>query len=221
MTIRVLIVDDEAIVRTGLRMILEAQDDLQVVGEATNGREALDSVAWLTPDVILMDIRMPLLDGVEATRQIAATGAPARVIILTTFDVDDHVVDALRAGASAFLTKESPADKLVEAVRVVARGEALLAPSVTRRLLDRFARATPRAEPDVAAALATLTEREMELFRRLAKGLSNEEIARELFISDATVKSHVSSILSKLHLRDRVQAVVLAYESGTVTPGSD
>ncbi|MDQ3963852.1 MAG: response regulator transcription factor [Actinomycetota bacterium] len=221
MSIRVLIVDDEAIVRTGLRMILEAQEDLQVVGEATNGREALDSVGRLAPDVILMDIRMPLVDGVEATRQIAAGGAPARVIILTTFDLDEYVVDALRAGASAFLTKESPAEKLVEAVRVVARGEALLAPSVTRRLLDRFARATPRAHPDVTAALATLTEREMEVFARVAKGLSNGEIARELFVSDATVKTHVSSILSKLHLRDRVQAVVLAYESGTVTPGSD
>lgn len=220
MSIRVMIVDDEAIVRTGLRMIIDAQDDLEVVGEATNGREALDSVARTAPDVVLMDIRMPLMDGVEATREITATGVPARVIILTTFDLDEHIVDALRAGASAFLTKESPPEQLVEAVRVVARGEALLAPRVTRRLLDRFARATPRVEPDVAAALATLTEREMEVFRGVAKGLSNEEIASELFISEATVKTHVSSILSKLLLRDRVQAVVLAYESGTVTPGS-
>ena len=221
MTTRVLIVDDEAMVRTGLRMILENQDDIDVVGEAADGRKAIESARGLAPDVILMDIRMPDMDGIEATRRLTATGAPAKVLVLTTFDLDEHVVDALKAGASAFLTKDAPAEKLLEAVRVVAEGDALLAPRVTKRLLTRFAASASQVEDDVARGLASLTEREMDVLKAVAKGLSNDEIGKELFISDATVKTHVSSILSKLQLRDRVQAVVLAYETGMVTPGSD
>jgi len=220
-TTRVLIVDDEAMVRTGLRMILENQDDIDVVGEAADGRKAIESARGLAPDVILMDIRMPDMDGIEATRRLTATGAPAKVLVLTTFDLDEHVVDALKAGASAFLTKDAPAEKLLEAVRVVAEGDALLAPRVTKRLLTRFAASASQVEDDVARGLASLTEREMDVLKAVAKGLSNDEIGKELFISDATVKTHVSSILSKLQLRDRVQAVVLAYETGMVTPGSD
>lgn len=221
MTIRVLIVDDEAMVRTGLRMILESHEDLQVVGEARDGREAVSACSRLAPDVILMDIRMPNMDGIAATRHLTDTGVPAKVIILTTFDLDEHVVSALRAGASGFLTKDAPADKLVEAVRVVIEGGALLAPKVTKRLLSRFAASAPPFDEQTAAGLALLTERELEVFKSVAKGWSNDEIAKALFISDATVKTHVSSILSKLQLRDRVQLVVRAYETGTVTPGSD
>lgn len=220
MRTRVLLVDDEAMVRTGLRMIIESQEDLEIVGEAADGREAVGSSMRLAPDVVLMDIRMPNMDGIEATRRITGTGTPARVIVLTTFDLDEHVVDALRAGASAFLTKDAPAAKLLEAVRVVADGGALLAPQVTKRLLGRFVASVPEVAPEKAAALGRLTDREMDVFKGIARGLSNDEIAGELFISDATVKTHVSSILAKLQLRDRVQAVVLAYETGTVTPGS-
>jgi DNA-binding NarL/FixJ family response regulator len=220
--IRVLIVDDQAMVRTGLRMILEAQPDLQVVGEAGDGRQAEQEAQRLRPDVVLMDIRMPVLDGVAATSRLAGPDAadPVKVIVLTTFDLDEHVVDALRAGASGFLLKDAPAEALVEGIRAVAQGQALLAPSVTRRLIDRFVAAHPRPDPQVEADVATLTAREREVWGLVARGLSNDEIARHLHLGDATVKTHVSSLLSKLHLRDRVQAVVLAYESGIVRPGS-
>ena len=218
---RVLIVDDEAMIRTGLRMIVESQDDLEVVGEAEDGRDAIEAVSRLAPDVVLMDIRMPNMDGIESTRRLTATDSSAKVIVLTTFDLDEHVVDALKAGASAFLTKDAPADKLLEGVRVVLDGGALISPKVTKRLLSRFAASSPRVDEALVTRLASLTERERDVFKSVAKGLSNDEIAKELFISDATVKTHVSSILAKLQLRDRVQAVVLAYETATVTPGSD
>ena len=220
--IRVLLVDDQAMVRTGLRMILEAQDDLQVVGEAGDGQEGVEAARRLQPDVVLMDIRMPRLDGVAATRQIASgPRSSGRVIVLTTFDLDEYVIEALRAGASGFLLKDAPAEVLLDGIRAVARGDALLAPSVTRRLIDRFVAASPRIDPQVESDLAALTEREREVFVLIARGLSNDEIASRLYLSDSTIKTHVSSILSKLHLRDRVQAAVLAYEAGVVRPGSD
>jgi DNA-binding NarL/FixJ family response regulator len=219
MSIRVLVCDDQALVRSGFRMILEARPDIEVVGEAGDGREAID-LAWrVLPDVILMDVRMPNLDGVEATRRLVAAGTDARILILTTFDLDEYVYAALRAGASGFLLKDVEPVQLVEAIRVVARGDAMLAPSVTRKLLDRFAAELPGGDgpsPD----LSSLTERELEVLKLVAGGLSNAELAERLFLSETTVKSHVSNVLRKLGVRDRVQAVVLAYEAGLVRPGS-
>jgi DNA-binding NarL/FixJ family response regulator len=214
MTIRVLIADDQALVRTGFRKILESEPDLNVVGEAADGAEAVEGSLRLRPDVVLMDIRMPRLDGLEATRRLAGK---TRVLILTTFDLNEYVYDALRAGASGFLLKDAPADQLVTAIRVVAAGDALLAPSITKRLIEQFARRPPASERP--AALQALSPRELDVLRLVARGLSNAEIADELCVGDATVKTHVSRILQKLSLRDRVQAVVLAYESGLVTPG--
>ena len=220
MSIRVLLCDDQALVRSGFRMILETREDLEVVGEAEDGVQALELTWRQLPDVVLMDVRMPRLDGVEATRRLVEAGSEARVLILTTFDLDEYVFEALRAGASGFLLKDVQPAQLVDAVRVVARGEALLAPTVTRRLLDRFARSLPGAPEPPAQELAALTEREREVLAVLAEGLSNAELAERLFLSETTVKTHVSSILRKLGLRDRVQAVVLAYQAGLVRPGS-
>ena len=214
--IRVLLVDDQALVRSGFRLILETRDDLDVVGEAQDGREAVELARKLRPDVILMDVRMPNVDGVEATRRLTALGSPARVLILTTFDLDEYVYEAIRAGASGFLLKDVQPAQLVDAVRVVAAGEALLAPTVTRRLLDHFAGQLPSTGPP--PELARLTERELEILTLLAEGLSNAELAERLFLSETTVKSHVSSVLRKLDLRDRVQAVVLAYKVGLARP---
>jgi DNA-binding NarL/FixJ family response regulator len=219
MTSRVLIVDDEELVRTGLRLILDAEPDLDVVGTASDGRQALAEVPRLLPDVVLMDIRMPGLDGLEATRRLLTGPDPARckVVILTTFDVDEHVYEALRAGASGFLLKDVPADQLAHAIRVAAAGEALLAPSVTRRLITAFARqAPPEAAGARVAGLAELTERETEVLTLLAEGLSNAEIAARLFVGEATVKTHVARILTKLGVRDRVQAVIAAFRAGLV-----
>jgi DNA-binding NarL/FixJ family response regulator len=218
-TIRIVLADDQALVRGGFRMILDARADLEVVGEASDGAEAVRLVGRLQPDVVLMDVRMPGIDGLEATSQIVASGSPSRVIVLTTYDVDDSVFAALRAGASAFMLKDVRPGELVEGIRVVARGDALLAPSVTRRLLERFADALP-GPGSASTDLAGLTERELEVLRLVALALSNAEIAQRLVISEATVKTHVSSVLRKLGLRDRVQAVVVAYEVGLVRPGS-
>jgi len=220
MTIRVLLCDDQALVRGGFRMILEARPDLQVVGEAADGAQAVRLARQTQPDVILMDVRMPHLDGVEATRQIVAAGSPARILVLTTYDLDEYVHAAIRAGASGFLLKDVQPAQLAEAIRVIAAGDALLAPSVTRRLLGQFARTLPgpRASRASPASLSALTERKTEVLRLLAAGLSNAELAGRLYISEATVKSHVSSLLRKLGLRDRVQAVILAYDTGLVTP---
>jgi DNA-binding NarL/FixJ family response regulator len=219
-TIRVLLCDDQALVRSGFRLILESREDIEVVGEAEDGREAIELSREADPDVILMDVRMPNVDGVEATRRLVAGGSSARILILTTFDLDEYVYEAIRAGASGFLLKDVQPAQLVDAIRVIAGGEALLAPSVTRRLLDRFAHALPGAEEKPPPELASLTERELEILKLLAGGLSNAELAERLFLSETTVKSHISSVLRKLHLRDRVQAVVLAYEAGLVRPGS-
>ena len=220
MTCRILLVDDQALVRTGFRMILDAEPDLEVVGEATNGKEAIELAAELRPDVVLMDIRMPVMDGVEATRRLAGPDAadPVLVLILTTFDLDEYVYDALRSGASGFLLKDTPPEELVSAVRVVAAGDALLAPSVTRRLIAEFAR-VPSPPPVDTAGLDHLTERERELLIVVARGRSNAEIAAELAVSETAVKTSVGRLLAKLGLRDRVQAVVLAYETGLVQPG--
>jgi DNA-binding NarL/FixJ family response regulator len=222
MGIRLLIVDDQALVRTGFRMILEAEPDLEIVGEAADGEQAVAEATRLRPDVVLMDIRMPRMDGVEATRRLASRNAEAgiRVLILTTFDLDEYVVEALRAGASGFLLKDAPPEDLIDAIRVVADGEALLAPSVTRRLLDRFAGLFPHMEQTPPPGLDQLTDRELEVLRQIARGLSNAEIAKELYVSETTVKTHVGRVFMKLGLRDRVQAVVLAYESGLVQPGT-
>jgi DNA-binding NarL/FixJ family response regulator len=223
--IRVVIADDQQLVRTGFRLILSAENDLEVVGEAGDGLEAIAVVQDLHPDVVLMDIRMPELDGIEATRRILAGGSRARVLMLTTFDLNEYVYEALRAGASGFLLKDTPAEQLAEGVRVVSRGDALLAPSVTRRLLDEFAGggapAAAAAPPAPLPGLDELTTRELEVFRLLARGLSNAEIAAELVVSETTVKTHVARVLMKLGVRDRVQAVVLAYESGTVRRGPE
>ena len=218
MSIRVLICDDQALVRGGFRAILGAQPDIEVVGEAENGAEAVALAERRLPDVILMDIRMPVLDGVEATRRLVADGSPARIVVLTTFDLDEYVTAAIRAGASGFLLKDVTPPKLLEAIRIVAGGDALLAPSVTRRLLERFATTLPAGDQS-SDALAQLTARETEVLRLVAGGLSNAEIASELVVSEATVKSHISSLLRKLGLRDRVQAVILAYETGLVRIG--
>ena len=219
MSIRVVIADDQALVRGGFRMILDAREDIEVAGEAADGAEAIALVAEHEPDVVLMDVRMPNVDGIEATRQIVASGSPARIIILTTHDVDEYVFAALRAGASGFLLKDVRPPDLVEAIRVVARGDALLAASVTRRLLDRFAAVLP-ADAATPADLDELTERELEVLRLVALALSNAEIAARLVLTEATVKTHVSSVLRKLDLRDRVQAVVFAYDVGLVRPRS-
>lgn len=204
-------------VRSGLRLILEAEPDIVVTAEADNGEEAVRLARREQPDVILMDVRMPLMDGLEATAQITEDTPATKVIVLTTFDVDDYVYGALRAGASGFLLKDAGGDQLVEAIRVVASGEALIAPSITKRLIAEFA---GRPESKELEGLDELTEREVEVLEQVARGLSNAEIAEELYVSETTVKTHVSHILTKLHLRDRVQAVVAAYESGLVTPGS-
>jgi DNA-binding NarL/FixJ family response regulator len=213
-TVRVLLADDQALVRGGFRMILDARPDIDVVGEAADGAEAVALTADLRPDVVLMDIRMPVMDGLEATRRIVSAGGTTRIVVLTTYDADDSVFAALRAGASGFLLKDARPGDLVDAVRVVAGGDALLAPSVTRRLLDRMV-SQPVAAP---AELRELTEREREVLRLVATALSNAEIAERLSLSETTVKSHVSAVLRKLGLRDRVQAVVLAYEVGLVRP---
>ena len=218
MSIRVLLCDDQALVRSGFRMVLEAREDMRVIGEADDGIQAVALAGHAKPDVILMDIRMPNMDGVEATRRLIAAGTSARILILTTYDADEYVFEALRAGASGFLLKDIRPVELVEAIRVVARGEALLAPTVTRRLLDRFAHTLPAADRIATPALTSLTERETEVLALLATGLSNLELAERLFLTEATVKTHVSSILRKLGLRDRVQAVVLAYQAGLVRP---
>jgi DNA-binding NarL/FixJ family response regulator len=216
-SIRVLIADDQALVRSGFRMILDARADLEVVGEAGDGREAVELAGRLTPDVVLMDIRMPGIDGLQATRQIAASGSATRIIVLTTYDADEFVFAALRAGASGFLLKDVRPGELADAIRVIARGDALLAPSVTRRLLDRYANTLP--DPDTPHPdLDELTDREREVLHLIALALSNAEIATRLVLTEATVKTHVSSVLRKLGLRDRVQAVVLAYDTGLVRP---
>ena len=221
MTIRILVVDDQALLRAGFRMILGGEPDLAVVGEAEDGQRAIEAAGRLAPDIVLMDIRMPTLDGLEATRRLTAgrTGDMSpRVIILTTFDLDEYVYEALRAGASGFLLKDTPPDQLIAAIRIVAAGDALIAPSVTRRLIAEFAaRPLPPAAPP--SGLADLTPRELDVLRLVARGRSNAEIADELVVSGTTVKSHVARILMKLGIRDRVQAVVLAYESGLVQPG--
>jgi DNA-binding NarL/FixJ family response regulator len=204
-------------VRAGFRMILEAETDMDVAGEAADGEEAVFEAKRLRPDVVLMDIRMPNLDGIEATRRVR-DATDARVLVLTTFDLDEYVYGALRAGASGFLLKDAPPEQLVDAIRIVAAGDALLAPSVTRRVIEEFARRPSPGPPP--ANLAELTPRELEVLRLVARGLSNAEVARELVVSDTTVKTHVAHVLQKLGLRDRIQAVVLAYESGVVEPGA-
>jgi DNA-binding NarL/FixJ family response regulator len=218
-SIRLLIVDDQELVRTGFRLFLETQDDLDVVGEAGDGAEAIERARQLQPDVILMDIRMPRMDGVEATARLTATGIESspRVLVLTTFDLDEYVFGALRAGAAGFLLKDAPRERVVEAIRVVHRGETLLSPSITRRLIEDFAARTDPLQPP--AMLEELTPREREVLVLVARGLSNGEIAERLVVTEATVKSHVGSILLKLGLRDRVQAVVFAYEHGIVVAG--
>jgi DNA-binding NarL/FixJ family response regulator len=218
MSTRVLIADDQALVRAGFRKLLESAPDIDVVGEAADGREAVDMARRLRPSLVLMDIRMPLLDGIEATRRLTADGDGARVLILTTFGLDDYVYEALRAGASGFMLKDAPPEELLAAVEVVARGDALIAPAVTRSVIEEFVRRSP-AETPPPPAVDELTEREREVLELLARGLSNAEIAERLVVSAGTVKTHVAHVLAKLGLRDRVQAVILAYESGVVTPG--
>jgi DNA-binding NarL/FixJ family response regulator len=219
MTIRVVLADDQALVRGGFRMILDSETDIEVVGEANDGEDAAGLVRRLAPDVVLMDIRMPEVDGIEATRRIVASESAARVVVLTTYDADENVFAALRAGASGFLLKDVRPVELIDAVRIVARGDALLAPTVTRRLLDRLTEAV--SDTDVPPIdLRDLTERELEVLRLVALGLSNAEIAKRLVVTEATVKTHVSAVLRKLRLRDRVQAVVLAYDARLVRPRS-
>ncbi len=217
--IRVAVADDQALVRSGFSVLLRSAGDLEVVGEAGNGQEAVDLVAQAQPDVVLMDIRMPEMDGIEATRRIVATGVDTRILILTTFDLDEYVFGALRAGASGFLLKDTQPEDLLGAIRVVAGGEALLAPSVTRRLIERFTEHEPApVEREAPPGLDTLTERELEVLAAVARGLSNAEIAEELFMAHATAKTHVSRLLTKLDGRDRAQLVVIAYEAGIAVP---
>jgi DNA-binding NarL/FixJ family response regulator len=219
--IRVLIADDQALVRTGFRMILEAEKDIEVVGDASDGAEAIAQARRTRPDVVLMDVRMPELDGIEATRRLLADeSAQTKVVMLTTFDMDEYVYEALRAGASGFLLKDVPPEQLVVGIRSVASGDALLAPSVTKRVVEEFVRRPPESARPAPPELEELTDRELEVLKLLARGLSNAEIAKELFVSDATVKTHVARILMKLHLRDRVQAVVFAYENAVVEPNA-
>jgi DNA-binding NarL/FixJ family response regulator len=219
-TIRIVVTDDQAMVRKGLRMLLDDEPDMEVVGEAGDGAEAVALIRRVKPDVALMDIRMPNVDGLEATRRLLADGAtPTRVLILTTFGLDEYVYEALRAGASGFLIKDAPAEELIEGVRTVARGDALLAPAVTRSVIEAFAR-LPTPQADLTRKLDELTARELDVLGLLAKGLSNPEIARELFLSETTVRTHIGHILMKLDIRDRVQAVVFAYEAGLVQPGA-
>ncbi len=216
--IRTLVVDDQALVRGGLCAMREARDDVEVVGEAADGAQAVEQARLRRPDVVLMDIRMPHVDGIEATRRLMALDDPPKVLILTTFDVDEYVYEAMRAGAAGFLLKDTPPARLADGIRTVAAGEALLAPAITRRLVEHFVR-RPAMGPGAAERFAELTERELDILRHVAAGLSFREIASALFLSEATVKTHVTRILSKLDLRGRVQAVVLAYESGLVEPG--
>jgi DNA-binding NarL/FixJ family response regulator len=215
--ISLVVADDQALVRGGFQLILDGQDDMEVVGQAENGREAVALVRSLRPDVVLMDVRMPVLDGIAATRDIVAEGLPTRVLVLTTFDNDEVVYDAMRAGASGFLLKSAPPARLVDGVRVVAEGDALLAPTITRKLVEEFVR-RPRPASD-APGLAELTDREREVLVLIAQGLSNGEIAAHFVVSEATVKTHVNRVFQKLAVRDRVHAVVFAYESGLVQPG--
>ena len=218
--VRVLIVDDQALVRTGFRMILDAEGDMDVVGEAANGKEAIGEVSRLNPDVVLMDVRMPELDGIEATRRLLADGSvDSKVVMLTTFDMDEYVYEALRAGASGFLLKDAPPEQLVDGIRAVCSGDALLAPSVTRRVIEEFVRRPPEAVRTAPPEIEELTPRECEVLKLIARGLSNAEIAKSLVVSETTVKTHVARVLMKMGLRDRVQAVVMAYESGLVQPG--
>jgi DNA-binding NarL/FixJ family response regulator len=221
--IRLVVVDDQGMIRAGFRSLLDAEPDLEVVGEAATGEEALDVVRDLAPDVTLMDIRMPVMDGLAATRRLVADGTPTRVLVLTTFDLDEYVFEALRAGASGFMLKDAPADELAAAIRVVAAGDSLLAPSITRRVIDAFVeRAPARPGGDVPdASLARLTPRELEVLGLMARGRSNADISETLFVSEATTKTHVSNVLAKLGLKDRVQAVIYAYEHGVVMPGED
>jgi DNA-binding NarL/FixJ family response regulator len=219
MSVRVLLVDDQALVRAGFRMILDAESDIEVIGEAGDGAEAVEFVRLHGTDVVLMDVRMPNLDGIEATRRILGLEGDTKVLMLTTFDMDEYVYEALRAGASGFLLKDVPPEQLVGAIHVVAQGEALLSPSVTRRVIEEFTKRPPMQDgppPEVAE----LTAREIEVLQLIARGLSNAEIAKELFVSETTVKTHVARVLMKCNLRDRVQAVVLAYESGLIRPGA-
>jgi DNA-binding NarL/FixJ family response regulator len=216
MTVRVLIADDQALVRTGFRMILETEPEIAVVGEAVDGEDAVAMAAATKPDVVLMDIRMPRLDGISATRRICSPAGAPRVLILTTYDLDEYVYDAIRAGASGFLLKDAPADQLVTGIRVIARGDGLLAPSVTRRLIEEFAKR--ESVPQLGGDLALLTDREREVLTLISRGLSNAEIAGALVLGETTVKTHVARILDKLGLRDRVQAVVFAYEVGLARP---
>ena len=220
MSVRVVIADDQALVRAGFKMILEAEPEIEVIGEAEDGVEAVEMIQRLKPDVALMDIRMPRLNGLEATRQITngAGDVPTRVLVLTTFDLNEYVYEALRAGASGFLLKDVPPEQLADGIRVVAGGDALLAPSITRRLIQEFAAAGPPSGPP-PPGLDELTARELEVFKLVARGLSNAEVAAELIVSETTVKTHVARMLMKLGLRDRVQAVVLAYEAGIAVPG--
>ena len=219
MTLGVLIADDQALMRAGFRMILEAEPDLEVVGEAVDGGEAVAEAARLRPDVVLMDVRMPEMDGIQATRRLLVGNDHTKVLMLTTFDLDEYVYEGLRAGASGFLLKDVPPEQLVAGIRAVASGESLLAPSVTRRLIQEFVRRPPDAMRTPPPELATLTDREVEVLRMMAHGRSNAEIAAEVFVSESTVKTHVGHVLAKLGVRDRVQAVVFAYESGVVLPG--
>jgi DNA-binding NarL/FixJ family response regulator len=219
MTIKLAIVDDQGMVRAGFRSLLADEDDFEVVGEAANGEEAVDLVSRLVPDVTLMDIRMPVLDGIAATRQIIASGVETKVLVLTTFDLDEYVFEALRAGASGFLLKDAPAEELAAAIRVVAAGESLLAPGVTRRVIDAFVRRPAPPTTPRESRVEQLTPREVEVLGLLARGLSNLDIASRLFVSEGTTKTHVSNVLTKLGLRDRVQAVIFAYENAVVIPG--
>jgi DNA-binding NarL/FixJ family response regulator len=218
MSARVLIADDQALVRAGFRKLLESAPDIEVVGEAEDGRQAIDQARRLLPSLVLMDIRMPRVDGIEATRRLTADGNGMRVLILTTFGLDEYVYEALRAGASGFMLKDAPPEELLAAITVIARGDALIAPAVTRSVIEEFVRRSP-APATPAPQLEDLTTREREVLALLARGLSNAEIAERLVVSDGTVKTHVAHVLAKLGVRDRVQAVIVAYESGVVTPG--